>query len=192
VVEEERGHDRRASERRRRITNQAHHGAIVGPGTITGGLTNVVSGYGTLSLMDVTLLDGINGAVQSQPGSLEVTNVSVRSLGFGISARNILANHLTVITAQHDCVTVSGCETGITLSGTARVTRLDARDNVTVGITAKSVRLGDSVVTGNTFLGAPLDMLTRRRPLLVNTTRGVREQLLRDVVGATWGVCASD
>jgi hypothetical protein len=44
------------------------------------------------------------------------------------------------------------------------VTRLDARDNVTVGITAKSVRLEDSVVTGNTFLGAPLDMLTRRRP----------------------------
>ena len=149
MVEEERAHDRRASERRRRVTNQAHHGAIVGPGT-----------------------------------------------------RNILANHLTVMTAQHDCilgnrlrgsdVTVSGCETGITLSGTARVTRLDARDNVTVGIPAKSVRLGDSVVTGNTFLGAPLDMLTRRRPLLVNTTRGVREQLLRDVVGATWGVCASD
>jgi hypothetical protein len=54
--------------------------------------------------MDVTLLDGINGAVQSQPGSLEVTNVSVRSLGFGISARNILANHLTVMTAQHDCI----------------------------------------------------------------------------------------
>ena len=184
------------------VTDQSHHGAIKGPGTIRGGLTNVMSGYGTLSLSDVTLEGASEGAVQSQPGSLVVTNVSVTSLGFGVSARKIVASHLTVATVQHDCIlgnilrgsdiTVSGCATGVSLSGSARVTRLDARDNVTVGITARAVRLEDSVVTGNRFLGAPLDILTRRRPLLVNTSCDVSKQLVDGQIGATWGVCASD
>jgi hypothetical protein len=184
------------------VTNVSRHGTITGPGTIRGGLTNVVSGYGHLALSDVSLEDATEGAVQSEPGSLELTNVSVNSLGFGVSARKILANGLTVTTAQHDCilgrqlrgsdVTVSGCATGISLTSTARVVRLDDRDNVTVGITAKAVLLEDSTVTGNKFLGAPLDILTRRVPQLVNTTCDVSRQRIGDAVGATWGVCASD
>jgi hypothetical protein len=140
--------------------------------------------------------------VQSQPGSLDVTNVSVDSLGFGVSAKKISANGLTVTTARQDCilgdrlrgtnVTVSGCATGISLTGSARVTGLDARGNVTVGITARAVRLEDSTVTGNMFLGAPLDLLTRRMPRLVNTTCDVSRQFTGDAVGPTWGVCASD
>jgi hypothetical protein len=73
-----------------------------------------------------------------------------------------------------------------------RVTRLDDRDNAIIGVTATRVRLVDSVVTGNTFIGDPLDILSRRRPLLVNTSCDASAQWIDDTVGPTWGVCAGD
>lgn len=61
------------------------------------------------------------------------------------------------------------------------------------GIFADRCRLTDSTVTGNFDGSAPVDLLTKRRPLLVTTT--CDRSAVVPVSGpptASWGVCTND
>jgi hypothetical protein len=179
--------------------------AIVGPGAINGSLTGIAGGLKTrVSISDVDLSDNQVG-IQVVRGTLDLTNVTIASLTTGmVSSRSIRAQTLTVTTNGHgDCilgdgirgtdVTVTGCFTGIGVLGSVRIDGLTAVDNVTIGVSASRVRLMDSVVTGNTFIGQPLDILSSKRPVLLGTSCGVSRQKLPDgTIGATWGVCADD
>jgi hypothetical protein len=179
--------------------------AVVGPGAITGAGTGISGGLRTrVTIRDVDLShnqDGIDVAL----GKLDLTNVTIESDRSGIvGAKTIHAQTLTVTTnGNGDCilgdsihgtdVTVTGCYTGIGVLGSARLQRLNAIGNVTIGVDAGRVRLIDSAVTGNIFIGQPLDILSKRRPLLIRTSCGVsRQKLIDGSVGPTWGVCADD
>jgi hypothetical protein len=178
--------------------------AVVGPGAITGGLTGIAGGLKTrVTIRDVDLSDNQFG-IDVSLGTLDLTNVTVASNRSGVSARTIRAQTLTVTTnGNGDCilggtirgtdVTVTGCFTGIGVLRSVRLQGLTATGNLTIGVVAARVRLIDSVVTGNIFIGQPLDILSKRRPVLLGTSCGVSRQKLADgSVGATWGVCADD
>lgn len=177
--------------------------AVVGPGTITGAGTGIAGALKTrVTIRDVDLSEN-DFATDVPLGTVDLTSVTVESHHSGISAGTVRAQTLTVTTNDSgDCilgrtirgtdVTVTGCHTGIGALGSARLQRLTATGNVTIGVSAARVRLLDSVVTGNIFIGQPLDILSTRRPSVIRTTCGVSRQLIGDVVGATWGVCADD
>jgi hypothetical protein len=182
------------------VSDVARRCTVSGPGTITGASTGIYVGMTRLTVHDLVLQQN-NLAIDASVGRLDVRNVTADS---SVSGGRIRADHLTVTRdGDGNCImggqlrgsdiTVTGCHTGVT-AGVVRVTRLDASDNFTIGVTAKKVKLTDSVVTGNIFIGHPLDILTDSMPKLVNTTCGTSAQ--RDDsptgVGPTWGVCAND
>ena len=175
---------------------------IEGPGTITGARTAFASGQTRMTIRDVTLV-GNRGSIDVPLGRVDLTDVTASSSVGGVRAETVRATRVTVTTnGGGDCilggtfrgtdVTVTGCHTGIAMQYGVRATRLDDRDNVTVGVVGSRVRLVDSVVTGNTFLGQPLDLLSRRRPSLLLTTCDASAQLIDQTVGPAWGVCAGD
>jgi hypothetical protein len=195
--------------------------AISGPGTITGGdypqgesLTAAgdlevdggldihgtefgIRAIRTASLSDVSVSNCSNvyGAGIEALKRLTLTNVMVSdNAGAGIDASRAV---------RGEVVTVNGnARVGIEIErGGLKVTGLMAMGNgggvstglggVSVG--GGSVKLYNSVVTGN-FAGAiPLDLSTLRRPLLVSSTCDHSQRLLRHAfTSETWGVCSQD
>ncbi len=185
------------------VGDVARHFAVVGPGAITGASTGISGAIKSrVTVRDVDLSANQIG-IDLSLGALDVTNVTVASDRTGILGRTIRAQTLSVTTnGNGDCilgstirgtdVTVTGCFTGIGMLASARLQRLNATGNETIGVVATRVRLLDSVVTGNIFIGEPLDILSQKRPAVVRTSCGVSRQIVDDVVGATWGVCTDD
>ena len=58
------------------------------------------------------------------------------------------------------------------------------------GVFAGPIRLVNPNVTGNLYEGEPIDIVTGRRPRLINTTCGRSLDLLAEP--QSWGVCAGD
>ena len=184
-----------AGDAARRIT-------IVGPGVIAGSSTGITGGMTRVTVSGVTLRDN-EYSIDVALGKLLVSNVDSTSTVSGISARAIRADHVTVTTNYAgNCifgkqisgsdVTVSGCHGGVDMLGSVRLTRLDARNNLTIGVAGEHVTLVDSIVTGNIFIGQPLDILTATPPRLVSTQCGTSARVENHVIGPTWGVCAND
>jgi len=184
------------------VGDVARRCAIIGPGVITGAATGIVGAKTRMTITSVTLT-GNRNAIDLPLGRLDLIDVTSSSTFAGISGGDIRATRLAVTTnSGGNCimgsklrgvdVTVTGCHTGITMLRSVRVEGLDDRDNLTVGVTATRVRLINSVVTGNIFIGQALDILSRRRPVLTNTTCDASAQWINDTVGPAWGVCAGD
>lgn len=181
---------------------------ILGPGTITGAFMAVLGGRGRMKIAGVNLLDNA-GLIDVTDGRLDVMDMNASSSGTGIRARAMRATNLAVTTSRNgDCVlvtrsirgsdvTVWGCHTGIR-ARRVRIDRLTVIDNISSGLlSVGAVRLTDSVLTGNTFIGAPADLLSFRRPRLERTTCGTSVRLVKDDAGGwlhgpSWGVCADD
>jgi hypothetical protein len=177
----------------------------MGPGTITGASTGIYVGMTRLTVQDVVLQQNGFGsgnlAIDASVGRLYVSNVTADS---SVSGKRIRADHLTITrNGDGNCImgdrlagsdiTVTGCHTGVT-ADVVKVTRLDASNNFTIGVSARKVKLVDSTVTGNIWIGYPLDILSDTMPKLTNTTCGTSAQPADTppYFGATWGVCADD
>jgi hypothetical protein len=183
-------------------SDAARRFAIIGPGVITGAALGVAGGAARVTMQDVTLganRDGIDVPL----GRLYMTDVTSHSTNGGIRARNIVAERVTVdVDFNGDCilgdsfrgtdVIVTGCHTGIGMLSRVRAVRLDDRNNLTTGVSTNRARLVDSIVTGNIFIGHPLDLLTGRRPVLIRTTCDASAQIVDQTVGPSWGVCTGD
>ncbi len=83
---------------------------------------------------------------------------------------------------------------GVTAYKSARLDGLTAQGNTGPGIFGERPRLRNSTVTGNVFHAAPLDLLTERRPRLLNTScdHSARFDEEQQSAGAPWGVCSGD
>jgi hypothetical protein len=152
-----------------------------GPGTVrdsgTAGIAVVSEGVGRLTVSNVILennefcilTDFLRGKVTGE-------QVTLTDCGLGIQARKILI-------------------TGLTASGTytvAQARRTMLRDSTVsastgTAFTGKAVTLTNSTVTGS---ASGVDLLTDRRPRLVNSTCEVSRKLSQPT--ETWGVCAND
>jgi hypothetical protein len=170
--------------------------AVQGPGTISGGTVGISSFSRRTTVSDVQLHDigdSSSGAGIAVVGDLVATGVGVTRVHIGVQAKSVRATDLGV----------SSSGIGILTHGAVRGVRLTITDNgpATIqagvldgaGIFAERCRLTDSVATGNFDGSVPADLLTKRRPLLVNTT--CDHSAVVPVSGpptATWGVCADD
>ena len=183
-------------------SDAARRFAIVGPGVITGAALGVAGGAARVTMQNVVLAAN-RDSIDVPLGRLYMTDVTAHSTSGGIRASNIVAERVTVdVDFNGDCilgdrfrgtdVIVTGCYTGIGMLSSVRAVRLDDRNNLTIGVSTSRARLVDSLITGNIFIGQPLDLLTRRRPVLVRTTCDASAQLVDQTVGPTWGVCAGD
>jgi hypothetical protein len=184
-------------------SDAARRFAVIGPGVITGAALGVAGGAAArATLQNLTLADN-RSSIDVPLGRLDMTDVTSHSTDEGIRARDVRAERVSVdVDFAGDCilgrsfrgtdVVVTGCYTGIGMLSRVRAVRLDDRNNLTIGVSTNRARLVDSVVTGNDFIGQPLDLLTQRRPVLVRTTCDASAQRLDSTVGPTWGVCAGD
>jgi hypothetical protein len=125
-------------------------------------------------------------------------NVTSSGWGAGLNA-GILADRPGRVRGMH--VTVSdNAEVGMWV-GKAKITGLTATGNgdplpnagpLGGGVFGSRVVFLDSSISGNFFRGVPGDVVTGRRPRLVNPTCGSGVQLTSDLTLDTWGVCSDD
>ena len=177
---------------------------IVGPGALAGatGMAIYSGGRGRSSVSDVLVHDNF-GAIDLVEQRVTLTNVTVmNSTLYGIRVGKLVASNLTVSGTGGDGiltdrgikgsdVAVTGNHTGIGGRGFVRLTGLTATGNISGLFALRRVRLEDSVVSGN----AGDDLLTRRRPVLLNTACETSAMLLGTgpyTIGPPWGVCAGD
>ena len=184
--------------------------AVQGPGILTasalGWASIWVGAEGMLVVRDLTIEGMVHGIVDNN-GRVIVTNTSISAQQWGIAAakKAVLDGVTVAVTAPGGyCigataeirsavvgqnVTLTSCVDGIWASGKVRLTNLTANNNSGVGVySAKRLVLKDSSVTGSGIV----DLLSGRRPVLLNTTCGTSRQDTFDPVPPTWGVCAND
>jgi hypothetical protein len=187
--------------------------SVQGPGEIIGGGVEADRG---LVLTDVYIHDTGVG-VKAYRGILSMTNVTVSDVSvgeFGVVAGNIRANNVTVtrsgLFGLWGSRSVRGTAVTVTDNGWSGVfSRRIVLDGLVAhgngvgpifnsygaGVQAsRSATLLNSVVTGNKFLGADLDVLTVKRPVLSGTTcdHSGQGDGSAGVPVATWGVCSLD
>src|SRR5262249_54099144 len=145
---------------------------VQGPGEIVGA-TNF--GIATSSnprprglVEDVTIRDGAGSAIAfGQPGSLDLRNVTVANNGACLAATNarrIRGTNVVVTNNANGGVQARRLRfTGLTLQGNGAPGLLTFKGGV---------HLVDSTLTGNNSGMGDLDLATRRRPGLYNTTCG--------------------
>ena len=171
---------------------------VTGPGALTGALSGIqTSAGGHVVVKQVDVSGNAEYGIQvlsdpaDQPGRGRLTAVDVTANGNGeagvvafpyLRGRNITANG----NAAHG---VSTC--------VFSVKNLQATSNGEQGIVGCGGKLVASTITGNDAAGAGTDVLTVAAPKLSATTCGKSAMLLgfnagEPIVGATWGVCASD
>jgi hypothetical protein len=183
---------------------------LQGPGTLTasglGWASIWVGGAGVVTVQDLTIEGMVNGIVDID-GRVIVANTSISAQQWGIAgARKAALDGVTVaVTAPGGyCigataeirssvvgqnVTLTSCVDGIWASGKVRLDGLTATNNSGVGVySAKRLVLKNSSVAGS----GPIDLLSGRRPVLLNTTCDTSAQDTTDPVLPTWGVCALD
>jgi len=194
-----------------RCPADAHQNActIRGPGDVSGGNYGIAGANRLITVSDLTVHDVRIGGITAGR-RLVLTNVSV--LGSGIdgvdanqrlTATNVVVNdnaYSGIYAAQVNGTDVTANGNGYSGVGCkkCRLLRLTANGNGTEeihvgaggGVQGTSVRLTDSVVTGNVVDEVPVDVDTFHRPKLVNTTCDHSRR--RSEPTESWGVCASD
>jgi len=194
--------------------------AISGPGTIAGGdqAGESLTAEGDLQVDGGLDIHGSgHGIITRRNTSLSdvsITNCSI-NYGYGIFAyKRLQLTNVTVsdnagggIYADHtvrgEAITTNGnAHVGLAVGyGGLSVTGLTATGNggdATTGeggvnVLGSSVKLVNSVVTGNFSGATPLDLFTHRRPLLINSSCDHSQRYLRNgFTSETWGVCAQD
>ena len=165
-----------------------------------------------LTIRDVYIHDGAGGVrgIELASGrqqerfprtSVTATNVTVSHNAGGAFNAGIL--DLTDVTADYNAggvggnrvhgtnVSTSNNTNGGILASQVGIDGLTANDNGGPGVRAKTVRLKNSLVTGNTHLGTTMDLMTTKRPRLQDSVCG-RSQRINTVLGRTWRVCTTD
>jgi len=84
------------------------------------------------------------------------------------------ANQVGTLVANLDC---SGAP-----SGSAAVSLIAPRGGILI----------DSLLSANTLNGVLTDIVTGRRPILINASCNVSVRLIDDSPSGTWGVCSGD
>ena len=186
--------------------------SVLGPGEIDGA---GLQADGGMILSDVYIHDTVTG-VNTYGGVLRATNVTLARVdGFAIAAASVRAENLTVTDSlqfgiyavrkfRGKTITVTGNGWSGLFSRRVVVDGLVAQGNgagpVPTAVYGAGVQsyhgatLANAVVTGNTFNGTPLDVLTVRRPVLIASTcdhSGQGDGSTGASLG-TWGVCSLD
>jgi hypothetical protein len=172
---------------------------IQGPGEISapGGVA-IVFGGDHLRISDVTVRDSRAGITANFGGLIRATNLTVidnEAIGISNSRR---VSGTNIVTSNNGFNTgfppgTPGVGVGI---GAVRVIvdGLTAENNGEAGVFAKSVKLENSVLSGNDGYAQAIDVAAMRRPRLRNTTCGKSGQVTQgslQLVGS-WGVCSGD
>lgn len=178
-----------------------------GTGSITG--DSGVLSHRHLRIENVTI--DVYGTAIFAHGNLVASGVTVDSgVGGGITANKMTLSNVTasntndfgIITLLGEVrgtnVTVTGNARGGIRAGKVKIIGLTATGNggaslspVGGGVHAGHVTLTDSVVTGNTLVGAPVDIASGSLPRLLGTTCGTSRNY-RSSTDEPWGVCADD
>jgi hypothetical protein len=175
--------------------------AIVGPGELAGSDGGGLIAQNNIGRVKVTVRDGVvfhdlgTAAIalgEANRVKLRLDNVTIRdNPGRAVVGCNYLRIKATGLTVARNAAGL--CGIGISLIG-ASIT-----DNDDSGIFSwkARVRLKDSTVTGNNVSGPNYDIVTHRKPRLVNSTCDRSVQLpevpgLATPSSPSWGVCAND
>src|SRR5262245_46548208 len=170
---------------------------VQGPGEIVGaanfGIVTSTNPGPRVLVEDVTIRDGAGSAIAfGQPGSLDLRNVTVTNNGGGVAATN--AGRI-----RGTDVVITNNAAGGAQARRLRFTRLTLQGNGAPGLLSfrGSVRLADSTLSGNNSGMGDLDLATRRRPGVYNTTCG-RSVRVPDPpafpapTDPSWGICTND
>jgi len=172
---------------------------ITGPGDVSNYGRAIYGESGAVEVSDLVLSE--NRESIDVVGRLTATRVDATSSQYGVRAsRTLKLDHVSVTNTGGDGilgrkilgtdVTVTGSYEAVGSTGTVRLTRLIATDNIG-GVSARKAFLTDSVLSS-----ASTDVLTLAPPVLDNTSCDDSARLLRGpggfVIGPTWGVCAND
>lgn len=152
--------------------------------TIDGGVFGIVSRRGGAILTNLSLTDNSEDGIWSWKGTIRATGVT--ATGNGDSG--IYATLKPVIVRDS---TASGNGNHGVDGYPVRALALTAQGNTGAGIvSAKTLSARDSTLTGNGIAFEGLDVVSARRPRVLNTvcdhSRNIGEG------GGTWGVCAAD
>ena len=179
---------------------------VRGPGDVSGSDIGIhlLTGRQVLTVTDVTIHDCESGVVASgvQPSKVLASGLSVTDCAqHGVDAARLRGENVTAsgnggvgLAVGHlkaAIVDASNNGTSGVFGSVARVTSLVATGNGGAGVRVVRGALRDSTLTGNDALGAGHDLLTARRPRVVNTVCG-KSGVLGGRATATWGVCAND
>jgi len=170
---------------------------VQGPGEIVGaanfGIVTSTNPRPRVLVEDVTIRDGAGSAIAfGAPGLLDLTNVTVDNNGAGVSATNAGRIRGTNVVITNNANGGAGARrlrfTGLTLQGNGAPGLVSFRGGV---------HLVDSTLTGNNSGMGDLDLATRRRPGVYNTTCG-RSARVPDPPAVpaptdpSWGICTND
>ena len=176
---------------------------VRGPGQISGGRFAVLASR--LDIADVDVHDTIQGITASE--RMTATNVTANNNYFnGVFTYRLRASNLTASNNTVDGVVAGKRFVGTNIivrnngfSGLVatrfRISALVAEDNGSSGVYSLGTGvLYDSVLSGNLYEGAGLDLLTHGRPRLIRSTCGFSARFADDSnePGAPWGVCSGD
>ena len=155
---------------------------------IAGHEVGIAAGEGQVTASDTFLSDNGDGIVARK---VRGTNVFVRdSDRIGINAfKGIRGDHIEV----RDNGTAGIYTARFTFTELIATTNGMTSTFLGGGIVAtRRGRLTDSLVSGNTLLGAPADVVTGRSPILINTVCDASVMLTDSGGSRTWGVCGLD
>jgi len=179
---------------------------VTGPGDISGPVVaiSILRGRQRLTVSDVTIHDCKWGILDdsSRRSAVVASNLSVTGCtqaglqlaklrGSGITANGNGGPGLAVDRIRAENVVTNDNGAPGIFGGAARVTGLVANNNGDAGIRVVKAALRDATLTGNNGYGVGFDVLTKRRPRVVNVTCG-KSGVIGGVITDTWGVCAGD
>jgi hypothetical protein len=181
---------------------------ITGPGEIRNATSYAVYGYrGRATITDLVFRDNELGIDLPLHRAALTNVVATDNRGTAIrvgrlAALNVVASDnggpgiLVSRAAKGSDVTVSRNADAGLVARSVRMVRLTVTDNVSTGLTSLgAVKLEDSVLTGNIFIGQPADLVSRGAPQLLGTTCDASVSLGPPptyALGGSWGVCAND
>jgi hypothetical protein len=188
---------------------------ISGPGFVLGAPPAKTPGVGIASDGAVT----VNGPIQiyrnetgilAADGKVTISGAVLRNNGDGIIAKIVRGGGVFVLNSTRVGIKaakkVQGGPYEIRDSGWAgietmkfRIDGLSATSNGFAGTTSgggvlatKRGVLRDSDVSANEFDGVPADLVTGRRPVLIDSSCSASAMLVGGLPSGTWGVCVTD
>ncbi len=177
---------------------------IEGPGTITATDLGVQATSSLhMTLENLTIRNTDLGLVTDARTRLTVSHVTIAdNHTYGINSGVLSAVDLTVTgnggtgialarTLRGEMVTVSDNGSEGIFAARVVVSNLTATGNGGSGVRAGRASLKDSTLTGNDGFGAGIDVTTKRKPRVRDTTCG-KSQKIGAQLGDDWGVCTGD
>jgi hypothetical protein len=186
---------------------------VSGPGAL---LSNLLTpGRGIVAVKHVTVdgsldIDSHSVGISAPEGRVTATDTVLSNNGDGVVAKKVKGTNLFV----RDSTAV-----GITALAGIRGEHIELRDNGVAGIQTKRFKITeliastngmasttvgggivatgrgiliDSLISANTLAGMSADVVTGRKPLLINSTCDASVVLTDTGPAGTWGVCSSD